>query len=103
MHDDKRDSNRRLERRIPTGTPATIRLQGGVAIEAECTELGVGGMTLCADYVPKELEVLEVEVAAPAGSLDRPPLRAWLEVRRCHEMEKGGRYEIGGAIVRIVE
>ncbi len=102
MNEHTKTSNRRLERRIPAGTAATIRLQGGVTIAAECTELGVGGMTLRADYVPKEEEVLDVEVASPSSGITRPPLRAMLEVRRCHRVEDGV-YEIGGAIVRVVE
>ncbi|WP_332675825.1 PilZ domain-containing protein [Aromatoleum sp.] len=102
MNDRASPSDRRLDRRIPLGCPALIRLRSGETIPAECVEIGVGGMTLRAAYVPGEAEVLEVVVASPAGQLTRPPLVTRLEVKRCHALG-GGRYEIGGATVRVVE
>ena len=95
-HDD-----RRLDRRIPIGCPALIQLGEGRRIPAKCMELGVGGMTLHAAYVPGEGEVLEVAVAAPEGGVERPPLVVRLQVKRCNA-QGGGQYEIGGAIVRVV-
>ncbi len=101
MTDRSAPSDRRLDRRIPLGSPARIVFDGGDSIEAECIELSVGGMTLRADYVPGEAEIIQVEVHAPAGGMERPPLVARVEVRRCHQYEPGI-YEIGGAIVEIV-
>lgn len=101
MNDRASLPDRRLDRRIPLGCPATIRLRNGQNIEAECVELSVGGMTLRAAYVPGEAEVLEVVIASPDDRLDRPPLVTRLEVRRCHAVEDG-LYEIGGATVRVV-
>ena len=100
MNDRASPPDRRLDRRIPLGCPATIRLRDG-EIPAECVELGVGGMTLRAAYVPGEGEILEVSVHPPGGSLDRPPLVTRLEVKRCHAIAPGI-YEIGGTTVRVV-
>lgn len=94
-------SDRRLDRRIPLGSRARILLEHGEVIEAQCIELSVGGMTLQARYVPGEAEVIKVEVAAPTGGLERPPLIARLQVRRCHCVA-ADLYEIGGAIVEII-
>ena len=102
MNDRASAPDRRLDRRIPLGCAAAIRLRTGERIPAECVELSVGGMTLRAAYVPGEAEVLEVVVSGPADGLGRPPLVTRLEVRRCHALGEG-RYEIGGAIVRVVE
>lgn len=71
-------------------------------MRGECLDLSVGGMTLRAAYVPAEAEVLEVVVASPEGPLSRPPLVARVEVRRCHAVGDGV-YEIGGAIVAVVD
>lgn len=102
MTDYESPSDRRLDRRIPVGALARILLDGGDIIEAECVELSIGGMTLRADFVPGESEVIQVEVPAPAGGLERPPLVVHLQVRRCHEVATR-LYEIGGAIVKIVD
>jgi hypothetical protein len=102
MNDRASTPDRRLDRRIPLGCSATIRLRNGDSVPAECVELSIGGMTLRADYVPGESEVLEVVISGPGDSLARPPLVTRLEVRRCHALGQG-RYEIGGAIVRVVE
>lgn len=64
-------------------------------------EIGVGGMSLHAAYVPAADEVLDVEVAGPEGGVRQPPLRVRLQVRRCNALG-AGLYEIGGAIVRVV-
>ena len=56
-------------------------------------------MTLHADYVPGESEVLKVSVVSPSGAA---PLVTRLAVKRCHSVSPG-RYEIGGAIVKVVE
>lgn len=101
MNDRASLPERRLDRRIPIGCPATIRLRTGETIPAECVELSVGGMTLRAAYVPGEAEVLEVAVASPGGALERPPLVTRLEVKRCHALGDGF-YEIGGTTVRVI-
>lgn len=93
--------NRRLDRRIPLGSNAVIRLDGGAEIAANCVELGVGGMTLHAAYVPGEGEQFEVVVASPEGRLTLPPLVVKVRVRRCNALE-GGRYEIGVATLEVV-
>ena len=98
-HQTPRD--RRLDRRIPVNCGAFIMTREGEQVEAECTELSVSGMTLRADYVPAEGEVIEVALAAPNETLERPPLMTRLRVTRCHASPKGA-YEIGGAIVRVV-
>ena len=101
MNDRARHSDRRLDRRIPLGCPARVRLMSGETFPAECIELGIGGMTLRAAYVPGQSEVLEVEVDSPDGRLSRPPLVTRIEVKRCHAVGDG-LYEIGGTIVRVV-
>lgn len=101
MTDSRYTRNRRLDRRIPIASPARIYLGDGRMLEAQCIELSVSGMTLHADYVPGQSEMLRVEVASPGGPAAAPPLIAELQVKRCHSLGQG-RYEIGGAIVRIV-
>ncbi|MBR0568110.1 PilZ domain-containing protein [Azoarcus sp. L1K30] len=101
MNDHASPPDRRLDRRIPLGCSAAILLAGGQSIVAECVELGVGGMTLRAAYVPGEYEVIEVAVMSPSERVERPPLVTRLKVMRCHALGDG-RYEIGGAIVRVV-
>lgn len=101
MNDRASFPERRLDRRIPLGCPASILLRGGESIAAECIELSIGGMTLHAAYVPGEAEVIEVLVASPGSQLDRPPLVTRLKVTRCHALGDG-RYEIGGSIVRVI-
>ncbi|MDR3214142.1 MAG: PilZ domain-containing protein [Azoarcus sp.] len=93
--------DRRLDRRIPLGCAAFIHLHDGEEIAAECIELSVGGMTLHAHYVPGEGEVIEIAIASPNDRMTRPPLVTRLRVTRCHALPDG-RYEIGGAIVRVV-
>lgn len=96
--------NRRLDRRLPMDCAAYIVLSGGERIDARCVELGVGGMTLHAAYVPGENEIINVAVLGPENSLlaARPPLLSKLEVTRCNALG-GGLYEIGGRIVRVVD
>lgn len=96
--------NRRLDRRLPLDCAAYIALPGGERIEARCIEIGVGGMTLRAAYVPGENEVIHVIVLGPENSLvsSRPPLVSKLEVTRCNAIGDGV-YEIGGRIVRVVD
>ncbi|MCL2160681.1 MAG: PilZ domain-containing protein [Betaproteobacteria bacterium] len=94
--------DRRLDRRIPLGCSAHIRLGEGEEITAECIELSVSGMTLRANYVPAEGEVVEVVIASPSGDkMARPPLVTHLRITRCHALD-GGQYEMGGSTVRIV-
>lgn len=93
---------RRTARRMSMHAPAFIEFEDGSRIAAECVELGVGGLSLRADYVPGEGEILTVEVLSPENApLARPPLRARVEVKRCHRVEAGV-FEIGGAIVEIL-
>lgn len=98
MNDRAAPPERRLDRRIPLGCAAAIHLPGGDTVAAQCTELSIGGMTLHSTYVPGQHEVLEVSVNSPTGAA---PLRARLEVKRCHALG-GGRFEIGGAIVEVL-
>ncbi|MBW7860022.1 MAG: PilZ domain-containing protein [Rhodocyclaceae bacterium] len=102
MTDYESPADRRLDRRIPLGSRARILLDGGDVIDAECVELSVSGMTLRADFVPGQSEIIEVEVVPPATGLERPPLVVRLEVRRCHMVAQRV-YEIGGAIVKILD
>lgn len=102
MNDRSVPLDRRLDRRIPLGCSATIRSKSGETIPAECVELSIGGMTLRAAYVPGESEIIEVAVQSPDERVPRPPLVTRLQVKRCHAVG-GGVYEIGGAIVRVVE
>ena len=101
MHKRTGHDDRRLDRRIPIGCPALIHLAAGSHVTAKCMEIGVGGMSLHAAYVPAADEVLDVEVAGPEGGVRQPPLRVRLQVRRCNALG-AGLYEIGGAIVRVV-
>ncbi|MDR1887868.1 MAG: PilZ domain-containing protein [Zoogloeaceae bacterium] len=93
--------DRRLDRRIPLGCTAHIQSRDGREIQAECVELSVSGMTLHANYIPGEGEVVKVVIAQPNGPINRPPLVTHLRVSRCFVLPDG-RYEIGGAIVRVV-
>jgi len=93
--------DRRLDRRIPVNCAAFIHSREGGKIAAECIELSVAGMTLRANYVPAEGEVVEVAVASPNDTVERPPLMTRLRVTRCRSIPDG-RNEIGGSIVRIV-
>ena len=101
MNDRASNIERRLDRRIPLGCKATIRLNNGESIPAECIEISVGGMTLHSRYVPGQSEVIEVIVASPGGQVARPPLVTRLEVKRCHALGQG-LYEIGGTTVRVI-
>jgi hypothetical protein len=92
---------RRLDRRIPMGCNAWIKPAGKSPLEAECIELGVGGMTLRSGYVPGEGETLEVQVSPLPGAKGAAPLRATVQVKRCHEAEPG-RFEIGVAILQVL-
>ncbi|MCL2874853.1 MAG: PilZ domain-containing protein [Betaproteobacteria bacterium] len=95
--------DRRLDRRIPLGCSAHIRLPNkGEEVSAQCIELSVSGMTLHANYVPTEGEVVEVVIASPSGKMKRPPLVTQLRVIRCHPLD-GGKYEIGGSTVCVVD
>lgn len=97
------DENRRLERRLPLDCAACIVLGDGRRIEAHCTELGVGGMTLRAAYVPAQDELIEVIVRAPQASrLAQPPLHCRLAVTRCHALDDG-RHEIGGRLIQVLQ
>lgn len=106
MNDRSTPPERRLDRRIPLGCAASIHLRGEV-VAAECVEISVSGMTLRSSYVPGENEVIEVSILPPGQTLgpryeyERPPLITRLQVKRCHALGDG-RYEIGGAIVRVV-
>ena len=51
--DHTKPRNRRLDRRIPIALPARLELDGGLEGEAMCVEMGVGGLTLHARYVPR--------------------------------------------------
>jgi hypothetical protein len=93
--------DRRLDRRIPLGCSAHIRSPDGDEIVAECIELSVSGMTLHANYVPAEGEVIDIAVDSPNDKMERPPLITRLRVTRCHALPDG-RYEIGGSTVRVV-
>lgn len=77
-------------------------MQSGQRIEAQCVELGVGGMTLHVDYVPSEAEVLRVEVSPSESPVLQQSLLADIVVRRCHALEDG-RYELGCEIVQILK
>jgi len=104
MKDVPPHQERRLDRRLPLGCPAFIALRSGERVDATCIEIGVGGMTLHAAYVPARNEIIDVAVLGPQGSPtpDRPPLITKLEVLRCNA-RGDGRNEIGGRIVRVVD
>jgi hypothetical protein len=101
MNDRISMTERRLDRRIPLGCAATIRLRGGDTIPAKCVEISVGGMTLHAAYVPGETEIIEVVIKPPGDAASHPPLVTRLEVKRCHSVGNGV-YEIGGTTLRVV-
>jgi len=104
MKDIPPHQDRRLDRRLQLGCPAFIALRNGQRVDAVCVEIGVGGMTLHAAYVPERNEIIEVAVLGPQGSpaSGRPPLIGKLEVTRCNALGDG-RYEIGGRMVRVVD
>lgn len=83
------------------GSAARLIIEGGAAIEAECVDISVGGMTLRGNYVPGEGEVLIVEVPTPTTGLPRPPLVARVEIKRCHQISEE-LYEMGGAIIEVI-
>lgn len=92
---------RRASRRLTMGSAARLVFVGGTSLDAECVDISVGGMTLRANYVPGDGEVLIVEVPPPTTGLPRPPLVARVEVKRCNQI-RPDLYEIGGAIVEII-
>lgn len=95
-------SNRRLDRRIPLGLPARIRLEDDSEIAASCLELSVRGLTLQSDFVPAQGEVLEVFVDSPGGRSAAAPLHVRLEVKRSLNLGEG-LYEFGGEIVEVLD
>lgn len=101
MTDSPPPTERRANRRLTMGSAARLIFERSDAIDAECVDISVGGMTLRANYVPGQSEVLVVEVPPPTSGLPRPPLRARVEVKRCHQVGPD-LYEIGGAIVQII-
>lgn len=101
MTDSPPPAERRAHRRLTMGSAARLVFEGKEAIDAECVDISVGGMTLRANYVPGQLEVLVVEVPPPTNGLPRPPLRARVQVRRCHRIGPE-LYEIGGAIIQVI-
>jgi hypothetical protein len=93
--------DRRLDRRIPIGCSAHIRVRDGGEVDAECIELSVSGMTLHTAYAPADGDVIEVMIETPDASVERPPLVTRLRVTRCNVLP-GGHFEVGGSIVRVV-
>lgn len=94
---------RRRNRRIALGCEARLFVGGrATPLEAVCTELSVGGLTVHASYVPRSGEILEVLVASPRSAIARPPLRLRATVRRCQRRESGD-YEIGLEIVEVLD
>ncbi|MCB1910735.1 MAG: PilZ domain-containing protein [Zoogloeaceae bacterium] len=94
---------RRRNRRIALGCEARLIVQGlATPVDAICTEVAVGGLTLHAAYVPRSGERVEVLVAAPRGGLALPALRVWATVRRCQRGEAGN-YEIGLEIIAVLD
>ncbi len=99
----KLDPERRRNRRMALGCGARLFVHGrGDPLEAVCTELAVGGLTVRAAYVPRAGEVLKVLVASPPGGIARPPLQVRATVRRCQRLSSG-QYEIGLEIVEVLE
>ncbi|MBQ7626090.1 MAG: PilZ domain-containing protein [Rhodocyclaceae bacterium] len=98
--DHTKPRNRRLDRRIPIALPARLELDGGLEEEAMCVEMGVGGLTLHARYVPRPDEEFTVTVSTPDST--HAPLRVRLAVKRCQMLEVQGVYEIGGKIVKTL-
>lgn len=101
-HDSKIERRRNL--RIPLGgISARIHVPGQLhPIEARCTDLAVGGLTLRSAYVPRAGEVLRVEVSSPGDRRQFEPLNARVLVRRCHQAEPGD-FEIGVEIVDVLD
>ena len=94
---------RRRNRRIALGCEASLFIRGQASpIEALCTEIAVGGLTLHAEYVPRAGEQVEVLVASPRNGIARPPLRVRAIVRRCQRYQSGD-YEIGLEIIEILD
>ena len=69
MKDIPPHQDRRLDRRLPLGCPAFIALRSGERVDATCIEIGVGGMTLHAAYVPARNEIIDVAVLGEPGPL----------------------------------
>lgn len=95
-------SNRRLDRRIPLGVPARIRLEDDSEIEARCLDLSVRGLTLQSEFVPSRGELLEIFVDSPGGRVEAAPLHVRLEVKRSLDLGDG-QYEFGGEIVEVLD
>ncbi len=95
--------DRRNSRRIPLGCDAIIKPPNQKdTYEARCLEIGTGGLTLESRYVPRVAEVLDVLVRQPDGGVDRPPLHARVEVKRCHKTESGD-YQLGAQILQVLK
>lgn len=98
-------NEQRTGRRVPIACPARIRSRRPEepAAYGTCTELSVGGMTLQTSFVPLPDEKFEVTIRPPRGpGLTSPPMRALVQVRRCHVLETDRLYELGVQIVHIL-
>lgn len=91
----------RKSRRIPVQCKVEIKAQDGWEIHyGMSSNISVDGICFITDYVPRFGQLLEVHVVPPEGSAIRP-LRALIQVKRCHQVVAGKQYEIGAVILKI--
>jgi hypothetical protein len=95
---------RRSSVRVPLGCEATILPAAPIPrCAAVCLEIGVGGMTLLTDYVPREDEVFEVMVRPPGDDpFEEKVMHSRVKVRRCQSTDDG-RFELGVQIIEVLK
>ncbi|WP_341675650.1 PilZ domain-containing protein [Niveibacterium sp. SC-1] len=69
---------------------------------AICIDLGVGGMTLHTQYVPRPDEIFDVLVKPPQSPLESPMMHARVQVRRCQAIPGSSKFMLGVKIIEIV-
>ena len=95
----------RNARRIPMNCKVKLRFPGSsMPAYGTCTDLSVSGLTIHTSYVPRPDETFEVFVMPPhSGPGPRTPFAARVQVKRCHEVERGKLYELGLAIIEVLQ
>lgn len=95
----------RTARRIPMNCKVKLRFKSSsMPAYGICTDLSVGGLTIRTSYVPRPDETFDVLVMPPvSGPGPRTPFAAQVQVKRCHEVERGKLYELGLAIIEVLQ
>ncbi|MHB9119603.1 MAG: hypothetical protein ACYC2R_15230 [Burkholderiales bacterium] len=98
------DYENRNIRRIPIICELTLKVpETQETFHGTTKNLSVDDISFESDYVPRHGQLLEVTVAPPDGSTTQP-LCAVVQVYKCTQVEnETKRYEVGGAIRKILQ